>query len=151
MKTVADYIKFLEEHPSITDSNEIYLCMRNVSDYVEFLEYQPCVKEKNKKYAEDIFSLPKKTRNDVLFLLESEAFGNLNHIVELVETCRTNKIKINRLDKDIIKLYCEFKISAIEITQEIRKKDMNRLTPQYYEAPCKISNSDAVNKLKGNK
>ncbi len=125
MKTVADYIKFLEEHPSITDSNE--------------------------KYAEDIFSLPKKTRNDVLFLLESEAFGNLNHIVELVETCRTNKIKINRLDKDIIKLYCEFKISAIEITQEIRKKDMNRLTPQYYEAPCKISNSDAVNKLKGNK
>ena len=125
MKTVADYIKFLEEHPSITDSNE--------------------------KYAEDILSLPKKTRNDVLFLLESEAFGNLNHIVELVETCRTNKIKINRLDKDIIKLYCEFKISAIEITQEIRKKDMNRLTPQYYEAPCKISNSDAVNKLKGNK
>ena len=125
MKTVADYIKFLEEHPSIT--------------------------KKKEKYAEDIFSLPKKTRNDVLFLLESEAFGNLNHIVELVETCRTNKIKINRLDKDIIKLYCEFKISAIEITQEIRKKDMNRLTPQYYEAPCKISNSDAVNKLKGNK
>ena len=125
--------------------------MKTVADYIKFLEEHPRIKKIKEKYAEDIFSLPKKTRNDVLFLLESEAFGNLNHIVELVETCRTNKIKINRLDKDIIKLYCEFKISAIEITQEIRKKDMNRLTPQYYEAPCKISNSDAVNKLKGNK
>lgn len=125
MKTVADCIKFLEEHPGITDSNE--------------------------KYAEEIFSLPKKTRNDVLFLLESEASGDLDHIVELVETCRNNKIKINRLDKDMIKLYCEFNQSADEIIQDIHRKDMERLTPTYHEAPCKISNADAIDKLKGNK
>ncbi len=125
MKTVADCIKFLEEHPDITDSNE--------------------------KYAEEIFRLPKKIRNDVLSLLESEAFGDLNHIVKLVEICRDNKIKINRLDKDMIKSYCEFNQSADEIIQNIYRKDMERLAPKYHEAPCKISNADAINKLKGNK
>ena len=44
MKTVEDLINFLEEHPDITDSKE--------------------------KYAEDLFSLPKKVKNDVLELLE---------------------------------------------------------------------------------
>lgn len=125
MKTVADCVKFLEEHPSITDSKE--------------------------KYAEGIFNLPKKTRNDVLSLLELGAFENLDKIVKLVETCRDNKIKINRLDESMIKSYCASKISTDEIIQDIRKKDMARLTPTYYEAPCKISSSDAINKLKGNK
>ena len=125
MKTVEDLINFLEEHPDITDSKE--------------------------QYAEDLFSLPKKVKNDVLELLELGAFGNLEHIVKLAETCRNEKIKINRLNENMIKAYCKLDMSAEDIVHEIHRKDMERLTPTYYEAPCKISNSDAINKLKGNK
>lgn len=129
----------------------MYLCMKTVADCIKFLEEHCGIVDSNEKYAEEIFSLPKKTRNDVLFLLESEAFGDLNHIVKLVKICRDNKIKINRLDKDMIRSYCKYDRSADEIIQDIRRKDMERLTPIYHEAPCKISNADAINKLKGNK
>lgn len=118
---------------------------------IEILKDNPDLTNLNEESVEEFLNLPKKTRNDVLFLLKAGASGDLDHMIKLIETCKDNKIKINRLDEKMIESYCDFKITADEIIQEIRKKDMNRLTPQYYEAPCKISNPDAINKLKGNK
>lgn len=125
--------------------------MKGQEEYHQFLKEHPYIQvEDPEKYAQQLSELPRKTRKEILYLLDLGGFGELDHLVELVESCRNDKFSIKKIDETQIKLYCAREISAEELRQTIYQKDRERLTPNYREPPCKI-NQKAADRLKGNK
>lgn len=114
--------------------------MNDLQELLKFFDSNPHISPKsNEEYASQILSMDKKSKKDILYLLDFGGFGDLDHLLNLVLLFRSERIKIRKITKSQLESYCKKEITAEEIILKIHSAAIQSLVPTYHDPPCKIN------------